>query len=102
VSAVRLEKVKTKKDFRDFLRFPWKVYRNDPNWVPPLIVDVKDYRQSGVSYLLYSKLEENAVKKGYQWCEISWQLEDNEPINRFVALIDGNIHKKYRIYEKKI
>jgi hypothetical protein len=102
VSAVRIQKVKTKKDFRDFLRFPRQVYRDDPNWVPPLIVDVKDYRQSGVSYLLYSMLEENAVKKGYQWCEISWQLEDNEPINRFVASIGGNIHKKYRIYEKKI
>lgn len=63
---------------------------------------VKDYRQSGVSYLLYAKLEENAVKKGYQWCEMSWQLEDNEPVNRFVASLGGKIYKKYRIYEKKI
>jgi GNAT superfamily N-acetyltransferase len=63
---------------------------------------VKDYRQSGTSYLLYAKLEENAVKKGYQWCEMSWQLEDNEPVNRFVASLGGKIYKKYRIYEKKI
>ncbi len=63
---------------------------------------LKEYRQTGASYLLYSKLEENAKANGYQWCEISWQLEDNEPINRFVASIGGNIHKKYRIYEKKI
>jgi len=63
---------------------------------------VKDYRQSGVSYLLYSKLDENAVKKGYQWCEMSWQLEDNEPVNRFVASLGGKVYKKYRIYERII
>ncbi len=21
---------------RAFLRFPWDLYRNDPNWIPPL------------------------------------------------------------------
>jgi GNAT superfamily N-acetyltransferase len=26
---------------RDFIRFPWKVYRHDPAWVPPLISEAK-------------------------------------------------------------
>ena len=26
---------------RQFIRLPWKLYRNDPFWVPPLIVDQK-------------------------------------------------------------
>lgn len=63
---------------------------------------LKEYRQTGVNYLLYSKLEENANAKGYEWCETSWQLEDNEPVNRFVTSIGGKVYKKYRIYEKKI
>jgi hypothetical protein len=22
--------------------FPWKVYKNDPNWIPPLVLDFKE------------------------------------------------------------
>jgi len=63
---------------------------------------LKEYRMTGISYLLYSELEKNAKAKGYQWCETSWQLEDNEPVNRFVASLGGKIYKKYRIYQKRI
>lgn len=63
---------------------------------------LKEYRMSGVSYLLYSELEKNGVAGGYEWCEMSWQLEDNEPINRFVASIGGKVYKIYRIFEKKV
>jgi GNAT superfamily N-acetyltransferase len=63
---------------------------------------LKEYRQSGLSYLLYSELEKNGQKQGYKWCETSWQLEDNDAINRFVASLGGRVYKKYRIFEKKI
>jgi len=63
---------------------------------------LKEYRQTGVSYLLYSKLDETARAKGYEWCETSWQLEDNTPVNNFVASLGGKIYKKYRIYDQKI
>ena len=26
----------------DFLNFPWELYRNDPNWVPPLLGNLKE------------------------------------------------------------
>ncbi|RMF56319.1 MAG: hypothetical protein D6748_13780 [Calditrichaeota bacterium] len=26
-----------------FIKFPWQIYRNDPNWVPPLIMDRKKF-----------------------------------------------------------
>ncbi len=63
---------------------------------------LKEYRLTGVSYLLYSELNKNAISKGYEWCETSWQLEDNEAINRFVASLGGKVYKKYRIFERKI
>ena len=63
---------------------------------------VPEYRQTGLSYLLYSEFEKNVKKKGYKWGETSWQLEDNDPINRFVKSIGGEVYKKYRIFEKKI
>ncbi len=63
---------------------------------------LKEYRMSGVSYLLFSELEKNALAKGYEWCETSYQLEDNDAINRFVMSIGGKVYKKYRIFEKPI
>ncbi len=63
---------------------------------------VKEYRQTGLSYLLYSEFEKNVKRKGYKWGETSWQLEDNNAINRFVQSIGGEVYKKYRIYEKSI
>jgi len=60
------------------------------------------FQHTGLAYLLYDELERRARAKGYEWAETSWQLEDNEAINRFTASIGGRIYKKYRIYEKRL
>ncbi|MDD8015154.1 MAG: hypothetical protein PHX45_05635 [Acidobacteriota bacterium] len=60
------------------------------------------YRHTGLSYLLYDELNKNGIARGYEWGEMSWQLEDNEAINRFAVSIGGRIYKKYRIFEKEI
>jgi GNAT superfamily N-acetyltransferase len=39
--AVR--EVKTPADLTEFMRFPWKVYENDPNWVPYLYFERKEF-----------------------------------------------------------
>ena len=36
-SELRVQPVTTKQDRRVLVRFPWRIYRNDPQWVPPLI-----------------------------------------------------------------
>jgi GNAT superfamily N-acetyltransferase len=63
---------------------------------------LKEYRQTGLSYYLYSELEKSVIRAGYEWGEMSWQLEDNEPVNRFNQSVGGRLYKKYRIFEKKI
>jgi hypothetical protein len=55
-----------------------------------------------VSSLLYSEFEKRAKRKGYEWGELSWQLEDNDAINRFAASIGAAVYKKYRIFEKPV
>ncbi len=42
-SSVEVCPVTTPRARRAFVRFPWRVYRNDHNWVPPLISDRLDY-----------------------------------------------------------
>ncbi|MFW6160758.1 MAG: GNAT family N-acetyltransferase, partial [Acidobacteriota bacterium] len=78
-------------------------YRNKIKGMRAVVFGVlKEYRMRGISYYLYSQLEKNAIRNGYEWCETSWQLEDNEAINRFTASLGGKIYKKYRIYEKRL
>jgi len=78
-------------------------YRNKIKGMRAVVFGVlKEYRMVGISYLLYSELEKNARERGYEWGETSWQLEDNEPINRFAESIGGKIYKRYRIFEKGI
>jgi hypothetical protein len=33
----------TATDMARFIRFPWKIYRHDPNWVPPLISEYRAF-----------------------------------------------------------
>lgn len=63
---------------------------------------VPEVMHTGLAYLLYDRFEKALLAKGFEWGELSWQLEDNEAINRFAASIGAGIYKKYRIYEKKI
>jgi hypothetical protein len=35
--AIDVVPVLTKKDLKTFVKLPWKIYKGDPNWVPPLI-----------------------------------------------------------------
>ncbi len=53
--------VRGRRDRKEFLHFPWKIYAGDPNWVPPLLHDVKTlldrskhpfHRHADVEYFL--------------------------------------------------
>jgi hypothetical protein len=34
---IKIQPATTRRDLRAFVKFPWQVYKGDPNWVPPLI-----------------------------------------------------------------
>ncbi|MBC8184162.1 N-acetyltransferase [candidate division KSB1 bacterium] len=40
-NSIEVIPVKTKKDLNNFIKLPWKIYKNDPQWVPPLISQLK-------------------------------------------------------------
>jgi len=35
--SIVIKEVKTKRELKTFLHMPWKIYRGDPHWVPPLL-----------------------------------------------------------------
>jgi GNAT superfamily N-acetyltransferase len=57
------------------------------------------FRRTGLPVLLYREAEQAARRLGYRSYELSWNLEDNELINRFDVAIGARIYKRYRIYE---
>ena len=43
MSQVSVTRVASKRDHDAFIKFPWRIYRGDPVWVPPLIIERKEF-----------------------------------------------------------
>ena len=37
--SIRPIELGNRRQLKTFIKFPWRIYRDDPNWVPPLILD---------------------------------------------------------------
>jgi GNAT superfamily N-acetyltransferase len=42
MADITITTVSSKKELMRFIKFPWKIYQSDSNWVPPLIMDRKN------------------------------------------------------------
>ena len=38
---VEVRPVASKRELKAFVRLPWRLYRNEPHWVPPLLMDLR-------------------------------------------------------------
>jgi hypothetical protein len=77
---MRIAKAESSKQFRQFIRFPWKIYSKDSPWVPPLISDAIAILSDG---------------KNPFWLHAQKQLflaydDDGKIIGRIAAIIDYN------------
>jgi GNAT superfamily N-acetyltransferase len=43
VSQIEVLQVRSRADRNAFIRLPWRIYKNDPAWVPPLIIERKAF-----------------------------------------------------------
>ena len=41
--ALEVRPVASKRELNTFIKLPWRLYRNEPNWVPPLVFDRKRF-----------------------------------------------------------
>ena len=46
-AAIEVRPVDDKKGLKDFIRLPWTLFRDDPNWIPPLISELKNQLTPG-------------------------------------------------------
>jgi GNAT superfamily N-acetyltransferase len=58
-----------------------------------------EHHPVGVGALLYQRVWETGVRKGYVAGEMSWILEDNGPMNAAMQMMGGRIYKTWRIYD---
>ena len=43
VAEIEITRVASKGDLNAFIKFPWRIYKNDPAWVPPLLIERKEF-----------------------------------------------------------
>ncbi|HVV68867.1 MAG TPA: N-acetyltransferase [Gammaproteobacteria bacterium] len=62
----------------------------------------KKFRHLNLGSLLYAKFLEVVPPAGYRWNECSWILEDNKSMRTALRLMNAELYKTYRIYEKTL
>jgi GNAT superfamily N-acetyltransferase len=73
------------------------------NGIRIMLLGVVDgYRKMGIEAVLYGSIIKEYRRKGLQYAEASWTLENNDMVNRAIEAIGGDQYKTYRIYEKAI
>jgi GNAT superfamily N-acetyltransferase len=83
MSQIEIKKVSSKKDLTLFIKFPWQIYKNDPTWVPPLIMDRK-------------KLLDKSHNPFYKHAEMELflALKNGQLVGRIAAITNEN-HNKF-------
>jgi GNAT superfamily N-acetyltransferase len=60
------------------------------------------YQHLGVAAALYVEHIEVAARVRQKWGEMGWILEVNEPMNRAMEGMGGQVVKRYRLYEQRL
>lgn len=80
---MKIQKVESQKQLKDFVNLPWKIYKNDPLWVPPLKLTVHQ--------LLSPKHPFHQTAQVTLWLLIN---EKNEIIGRIATILNNFFSEK--------
>jgi len=75
--TLTIRSVASRRDIRRFVTFPWRIYRNDPHWVPPLIAS-QEARLDPAANPFWREAE-----------RALWLAErDGQPVGTIAAIVD--------------
>ena len=80
--SIEVRPVKTKKELMTFIKLPFKLYENDPNWVAPLVMEEKKTFNS----------EKNPFYD-HSDVQLFVAYKDGKPVGRITAHIDHNYNE---------
>ncbi|RMG57391.1 MAG: N-acetyltransferase, partial [Deltaproteobacteria bacterium] len=63
---------------------------------------VEKYRKMGLEAVLLDEVYRRGPARGYVEGELSWILEDNEPMNRIIRRLTDEPYRVYRIYGRDL
>ncbi len=82
--SVQIIKVEGRRALNEFIRLPWSLYRDDPMWVPPLMMERREHLSP-----------KNPYFKHASYC--SWlAYRDSRPVGRISAQKDSLYLDRYR------
>jgi GNAT superfamily N-acetyltransferase len=61
-----------------------------------------EYRHTGTAAAFYAEHWRECLRRGVRRAETGWILETNEPMNRAMEALGGDIVKRYRVFERRI
>jgi GNAT superfamily N-acetyltransferase len=67
-----------------------------------LLGTVPEWRGKGVDALLYKRVWEDGMRKGYDWGEAGWILEDNHAMINGLTRMGFQPYKTYRLYDRAL
>jgi hypothetical protein len=74
--------VTSRRQFETFIRLPWKIYKGDPNWVPPLLMEQRAVLDTNKNpFFLHSKIQNYLAYRG------------KDLVGRISAIIDDNYNE---------
>lgn len=83
MSDIQIMPVANRRQFKTFIKLPWRIYDNDPYWVPPLLLDMKN---------LLSKSKNPFFR--HSEAELFLAYKNGEAVGRIAAILNNN-HNRY-------
>ena len=80
--ALEIRPVASKRELNTFIKLPWRLYRNEPNWVPPLLFDRKRF---------FDRNRNPFFKHAEVEFFLAWR--DDKPVGRITAHIDRHFNE---------
>jgi hypothetical protein len=82
----RVETISDRRSMKDFLRLPSIVYQEDPNWVPPVISEVR-------------RILDVKLNPYFEYAGLNLLIcyRDRQPAARCAIIIDHQYHRKFKV-----
>ncbi len=83
-AGLRIIPVEDRRQLDQFIRVPWQIYRDDPNWVPPLVLERREHlNQRSNPYFKHAE------------AQLWLGLRDDRPVGRISAQVDQASLQRY-------
>jgi GNAT superfamily N-acetyltransferase len=83
-ARVVVSPVRSRKQRKQFLILPWRLYRGDPNWIPPLLAHQREL----LNYKRHPFYDDGAI-------ETFVAYQDDEPVGRIAAIINHAHNRRF-------